>query len=368
MHDEFHDAATSHKTRRSALQSLLGATATSLSLLVPGAAVQASGVTGDPMLAESSDELREHLQRCLGGPWPDFGPLQDRVERTEQLDGFQRHYLSYQVEPTERIGAWLLIPDGASANSPAPGICVWHQHAGQYDVGKDEPAGVRSPNFGEMHMTGAALAREGYVVLCPDAAGFGERNRSPNREVRTLQGRDLEHYLFGLQVVAGRCLAWKNISDMRRAVSLLAARPEVRAERLGCYGHSMGSTHTWMVGPWEPRLKALVGNCCMPTYAAMERTSLIHCFPNYVPGWRQYGDLPDIVSLIAPRALHLNFGELDAGSPIEEVRAAMPRLEQAWQAAGARANFSWFIEAGTGHVLSEEMWRLTKEHFRRHLG
>ena len=81
MRDEFHDAATSHKTRRSALQSLLGATATSLSLLVPGAAVQASGVTGDPMLAESSDELREHLQRCLGGPWPDFGPLQDRVER-----------------------------------------------------------------------------------------------------------------------------------------------------------------------------------------------------------------------------------------------------------------------------------------------
>jgi hypothetical protein len=46
----------------------------------------------------------------------------------------------------------------------------------------------------------------------------------------------------------------------------------------------------------------------------------------------------------------------------------MPRLEQAWQVAGARANFSWFIEAGTGHVLSEEMWRLTKEHFRRHLG
>ena len=48
--------------------------------------------------------------------------------------------------------------------------------------------------------------------------------------------------------------------------------------------------------------------------------------------------------------------------------SAQASLEQAWQAAGARANFSWFIEAGTGHVLSEEMWRLTKEHFRRHLG
>ena len=36
---------------------------------------------------------------------------------------------------------------------------------------------------------------------------------------------------------------------------------EVVKDRIGCYGPSMGSTHTWLVGPWEPRLKCLVGNC-----------------------------------------------------------------------------------------------------------
>lgn len=312
-------------------------------------------------------DLRSQLLNCLGGPWPDHGPLDPQVESSEQLAGFRRERINYLVEPTERIAAWLLIPDGVSASSPAPGICVWHQHAGQYDVGKDEPAGVRAPNFGEMHQTGVALAREGYVVLCPDAAGFGERNHSFNTTVRNLRGRDLEHYLFGMYVTAGKCLAWKNISDMRRAVDYISSRPEVLPEQLGCYGHSMGSTHTWQVGPWEPRLKALVGNCCMPTYAAMERTSLIHCFPNYVPGWRQFGDIPDIVKLIAPRPLHLNFGELDAGSPIAEVRAAMPHLENAWTAAGAPQNFTWFIESNTDHVLSPEMWRLTKAHFAKHL-
>jgi dienelactone hydrolase len=315
----------------------------------------------------SPETLRQQLLTCLGGPWPDHGPLDPKTESTTQKNGYRLERINYLVEPNERIAAYLLIPDGVSPSSPAPGICVWHQHAGQYDVGKDEPAGVRAPNFGEMHQTGVALAREGYVVLCPDAAGFGERNHSLNTSVRNLRGRDLEHYLFGMYVVSGKCLAWKNISDMRRAVDYISSRPEVRPDSLGCYGHSMGSTHTWQLGPWEPRIKALVGNCCMPTYAAIERTSLIHCFPNYVPGWRQFGDIPEIVSLIAPRPLHLNFGELDAGSPIEEVRAAMPKLEHAWAAANAPENFTWFIEENTDHVLSPEMWRLTKLHFEKHL-
>ncbi|MGV2338978.1 MAG UNVERIFIED_CONTAM: hypothetical protein LVR18_34845 [Planctomycetaceae bacterium] len=138
------------------------------------------------------------------------------------------------------------------------------------------------------------------MVLGPDAAGFGERNGLQQPGGGQLRGRELEQYLFATQVVAGRSLAWQNISDMRRAVSLLAGFEFVQSERLGCYGHSMGSTHTWLVGPFEPRLRALAGNCCLPTYGAMERTGLMHCFPNYIPGWRQYGDLPDIACADRP--------------------------------------------------------------------
>jgi dienelactone hydrolase len=311
--------------------------------------------------------LRDRLLQCLGGEWPAGGPLDVRTERSEPKEGYRLERITYLVEPQERIAAYLLIPDGADAKRPAPGICVWHQHAGQYEVGKDEPAGVHAPNFGTMHMTGVALAREGYVVLCPDAAGFGERNRPPPGGRPDTVGVSLERYLFSMYVVAGQCLAWKNIFDMQRAVDLLAGRPEVCADRIGCYGHSMGSTHTWLVGPWEPRIRALVGNCCMPTYAAMERTGLVHCFPNYVPGWRAIGDIPDIVGLIAPRALHLNFGETDDGSPIREVREAMPRIRAAYAAAGAEDRFSFFIEESVGHELSPEMWRRTREHFARHL-
>ena len=127
-----------------------------------------------------------------------------------------------------------------------------------YHLGKVEPLAGR-----RLHHTGVALAKLGYVVICPDALCFGERRN------KDLAGGNFERFEFLRYVVAGKCMAWKNILDMRRAVDYLCTRPEVNKDRIGCYGHSMGSTHTWLVGPWEPRLKCLVGNCCLPTYAAI---------------------------------------------------------------------------------------------------
>ena len=304
--------------------------------------------------------FRDHLLRCLGGDWPKPGALEPKVLKTEQKDGYRLEWMTYLAEPEDRIPAILIVPDGVSPQSPAPGICVWHQHAGQWPVGKIEPAGLGGM---PMHHTGVALARLGYVVLCPDMLCFGER-RDPSGK---LDGPAFERFEFLRYVVAGQCLAWKNILDMRRAVDYISSRPEVRADRLGCYGHSMGSTNTWMIGPWEPRLKALVGNCCLPTYRGIHRTRILHCFPNFIPGLYEYGDTPDIAALTAPRALHLNIGETDGGTPIEEAREGVATIAAAYAAQGASDKFSSFIQEGTGHVLSPEMWDRTQAVFRKHL-
>ena len=302
--------------------------------------------------------LRTKLLRCLGGPWPEPCPLRPQLRETIQKDGYRIESVTYEVEPGDRVPAFVLIPNGVDAAHPAPAVAVWHQHNGAWHLGKVEMAGLAgSPT----HHTGVALAKAGYVVICPDALCFGER-QSPH-----LKGGDYERFEFLRYVVAGKCMAWKNILDMRRAIDYLVTRPEVNPDRIGCYGHSMGSTFTWLVGPWEPRLKCLVGNCCLPTYAAIHRTHILHCFPNFIPGWFQFGDTPDIAALIAPRPLHLNFGEKDDGSPIQEVRAAMTTIAAAYRQAGAADNFSYFIENGAGHVLSEAMWKLVRARFAQYL-
>lgn len=300
--------------------------------------------------------FRERLLECLGGPWPEPCDLRPVLRETVQKDGYRIESVFYEAEPGDRIPALLLIPDGVGAASPAPAVAVWHQHNGQWHLGKTEPAGLAGD---PMHHTGVALVREGYVVLCPDALCFEER-QSPH-----LQGGAYERFEFLRYVVDGKSMAWKNILDMRRAIDYLGSRPEVQKDRIGCYGHSMGSTHTWLVGPWEPRLKCLVGNCCLPTYAAIHRTHLLHCFPNYIPGLFRYGDTPDIAALIAPRALHLNFGEKDGGSPIEEVRQGVKTIARSYQQSGEPEKFSYWIEEGAGHLLSEEMWARTREKFRQ---
>ncbi|MEA1949837.1 MAG: alpha/beta hydrolase family protein [Planctomycetota bacterium] len=277
---------------------------------------------------------------------------------TIQKDGYRMESLTYEAEPSDRVPALLLVPDGVDAGHPAAAVAVWHQHNGEYQLGKSEPAGLAG---NPMHHAGVALAREGYVVLCPDALCF-EQRRSEK-----LVGQDYERFEFLRYLVSGKCMAWKNILDMRRAIDYLCSRAEVQADRIGCYGHSMGSTHAWMVGPWEPRIKCLVGNCCLPTYAAIHRTEILHCFPNFIPGWFNHGDTPDIAALIAPRPLLLNFGAEDPGSPIEEVRAGLKTIGQAYAAADAAENFSYYMEDGAEHVLSPEMWRRAREWFAKHL-
>ena len=304
--------------------------------------------------------LREHLLKCLGGPWPEPCELNPKLRETMQKGGYRIESLTYEVEPGDRVPAMLLVPDGIDANHPAPAVAIWHQHNGQYHLGKSEPAGVAG---NPMHHTGAALAKLGYVVLCPDALCFEERQDPAGK----LKGGAFERFEFLRYVVAGKCMAWKNILDMRRAVDYLVSRPEVRREKIGCYGHSMGSTHCWLVGPWEPRLKCIVGNCCLPTYQAIHKHRLLHCFPNFVPGWEQFGDTPDMAGLIAPRALHLNLGEKDGGSPIEEAKQGVETIAAAYKKADAAERFTYFIEDDAGHVLSEEMWKRMRACFEKYL-
>ena len=312
---------------------------------------------------ESSGAANAQLanyQKCLGGPFPKLERVKPKVKEIIQKDGYRIESISYEAQPGDWIPALLMVPDKVTKENPAPGIAVWHQHNGEYHLGKTEPAGLAG---NPMHHTGLALVREGYVVLCPDALCFEER-QDPTQK---LKDGSYERFEFLKEVVRGRSMAWRNVLEMKRAIDLLCSRLEVKSDQLGCYGHSMGSTHSWLVGPLEPRLKCIVGNCCLPTYDAIEEEHILHCFPNFVPGWKQFGDTPEIAALIAPRVLHLNFGEKDSGSPIGSVRQGVQRISETYKKLGEPQNFTYFIEPDKGHVLSEAMWEKVKSCFNEHL-
>jgi dienelactone hydrolase len=349
-----------NQDRRSFLKAnaALGLGALASGFIIP----QACASDNKPVITESpsADILLAKYRECLGGPFPEKVPLNSILRESIQKDGYRIESVTYEVQPGEKIPALILIPDNVSASNPAPGIAVWHQHNGEYHLGKSEPAGLAG---NPMHFTAVALVREGYVVLCPDSLCFEERQDPTG----ILKRGEYERFEFLREIVRGRSLAWKDTLDMIVSVDYLCQRPDVMSDKLGCYGHSMGSTHAWLVGPLEPRLKCIIGNCCLPTYEAIEETHILHCFPNFVPGWKKYGDTPEIAALIAPRALHLNFGEMDSGSPIESVKRGLVRIAEVYEKSGAAGKFTSYIESGAEHILSDTMWQHVKECFANHL-
>ncbi|MEN8229795.1 MAG: dienelactone hydrolase family protein [Bacteroidota bacterium] len=349
-----------HQNRRNFLKSKMILSLGALTGTMGSSNLLATSHKSNDVHSDSLDAMRESYLECLGGPFPDSTPLHTQIGESIQKEGYRIVSLSYETQPGDRVPALLLIPNSATDTHPAPGIAVWHQHNGEYHLGKSEPAGLAG---NPMHHTAVALVHEGYVVLCPDALCFEERQDPTG----ILKGGEYERFEFLRQIVRGRSLAWKSILDMKCAIDLLCECPEVLSDQLGCYGHSMGSTHAWLVSPLEPRLKCTIGNCCLPTYEAIEQEHLLHCFPNFVPGWTKYGDTPEIAALTAPRALHLNLGEKDKGSPIESAQRGLKRIAETYKIAGAGNNFSYFIEPEKGHILSDAMWKHVKECFAKNL-
>ena len=59
---------------------------------------------------------------------------------------------------------------------------------------------------------------------------------------------DFERFEFLRYVVAGKCMAWKNILDMRRAIDYLCSRPEVRADRRRMLNRMASRMSSWLAG------------------------------------------------------------------------------------------------------------------------
>jgi dienelactone hydrolase len=161
--------------------------------------------------------------------------------------------LTYASPQGGRVSAFLVAPPGAG---PFAGVVF--MHAGASD---------RSEFLGEA----IALSRRGAVSLLVDAAyRRAEPPPKPKDDARDAAARDRDDYV-GLVV------------DLRRAVDLLAARPEVDRERLGYVGHSLGATWGGALAGVEPRLRAFVLMAGLPDpgdidgsdpYAKMMRTQL----------------------------------------------------------------------------------------------
>ena len=234
--------------------------------------------------------------------------LDPRVEEVVELEnGIRREKVILQVEPEVYMPMYILIPPKQNEGKQKCFLALpGHQGAGKFSVaGRDDiPAVKRMIEFYHYDY-GMQLAKRGYVAICPDCRGFGER-----RDEALQKGTDEKSFLtstcFHLahmaeplgETVAGMC-TW----DASRLIDYVYERGEWDTDDLGVVGFSGGGMQTLWVSALDDRVK----KCIISGYLYGYRDALLllngNCSCNYVPHLWEHFDMGDIASLIAPRPL-----------------------------------------------------------------
>lgn len=314
-----------------ALQSMLAATPPDLLL---------AGSTAADYHAWRSRFLPAY--RAALGPWPE--PIDPSLEVAEEVDcgSHTRLRLYFDSSPGVAVPAYLLVPKGLRPGEKRPGLLAAHGHGdGRVNDGKDDLVGLdhgnpaRAASISAQNLDYARQAVErGYVVVVPEWLPFGER-RAPADW--TGPGRDPCNVVGMAWSYLGYTLLTQNVWDGMRALDILAARPEVDAERLGVIGLSYGGTMALHLAINDPRLKAAVVSGYLSTVrddAITMRGGGNFCGSQHVPMLLRHGDIPEMAGLIAPRPLLIEAGQRDQCFIIEDARRAYARLSAIYAAAG----------------------------------
>lgn len=284
--------------------------------------------TTETEFREWQRKFKRNIRRYLG-PKPEPIPLEVETLEQVQQDGYTREKIIFNPDAFSSIPAYVLIPDGVSAEEPAPAVLCAHGHG----VGKDGAVGIVD-DYQKQYAV--ELAKQGFVTMAPDWRSFGERLdrdewvRRPGRD-----GCNAAYFALGY---FGYQLLQLNISDGQRCLDYLQSRPEVDSKRLGCMGCSFGGTMTTYISAFDRRVKAAVIVCYLSTLtdALGDRGRGNTCGSQFMYGLRAVGDIADVAGLIAPRSCMVQIGSDDRCFIESDALNSFEHLEKIYTASGKR--------------------------------
>ena len=276
-------------------------------------------------------------------------PAPEIVDRYEGPD-FVREKVVFSTTPQFRVPAYVHVPKGVTGRAPA--IVDLHSHGGMFLFGKEKVIdfGRNHPAMTTYHAenyagrpTATALVRRGYVVITIDAFMFGERRvmmdadlprgwersaYSPDDVTRLNQVcRGKESTLAKSLTVLG--MSWPGLVawDDMRTVDYLLTRPEVDPDRIGCVGVSFGGWRSLFLAALDERIAAGCVVGFMSTIRSMLRRHVdTHSWVHFVPGLHRHLDLPDVLTLAAPRPILVQQCRRDGLFPLDGMEAAVATI------------------------------------------
>ena len=271
------------------------------------------------------------LRELLGAHRPP-AQWESRLEGTAEFADYRRESLTLHSPGVPELPVHVLTPTG-SVDGMRPGIVALHGHG---PFGHDAVAGIdstaeRAENIRTANYDfGRQLVREGYVVVAPCFTPFGRRLDSPE----SYEGNDACAVAFVRMQLLGRNLMTENLRDALWAFEALARHSAVDPERIGCVGLSYGGRMTMLAAAVEPRIRICVVSGALNVM--QERIGgRYSCGAQVIPGLLEFGDVPEIGALIAPRPAVWEVGQRDGLMVKDWIPGAWERIQRAYRALGA---------------------------------
>lgn len=296
-----------------------------------------------PFPADTTEEFaawqrrsRSRVRRILGELPRTKIPLAIEREIVEEHPDYVRERLVYWTRPGLQATAYLLTPRGLKR--PVPAVLCVHGHG---QGGKEEAIDPRSIYRG----FGRRFAEAGLVTLCPDQIGFGERALPEDKVTYQV-------LVHGLNLLGHTLIGWR-YWDLVRALDLLQGLPQVRADRVGVMGLSLGGEMTLFLSGLQTRVRA----ACVCGYLTSHRSTFLdrpHCTCGHLRDLARHFEHLDLAALIAPRPLFLDAGRQDESFPFEEAEALVRRLRPIYRLHGQpRTHLGIEVHDG-GHEIAGE--------------
>jgi dienelactone hydrolase len=311
---------------------------------IPGTAAPIAAALGEGAAVAEVKLDRARLLELMGHTPAAPPPLAPERLESVDLGDVVREKVTYAVEAGERVPAFVFVPKGTG---PFPAVLCHHQHGGEFQVGKDGPAGLGSTD--DQHYA-IELARRGYVTIAPDALAFGER-QDPSHK---LKDASYERFEALHRITEGKSLQGKYVWDARRALDYLETRAEVDASRIGMIGHSLGGQETLFTTAADTRIRAAVSSCGFGSLRVLQRDRILHNFALFVPGLAEAGDYGAVLALVAPRPFLVAARSEDPIFPLDGIEETVAAGRAAYAAAGAADRLATFYEPGP-HQFSPAM-------------
>ncbi|MSV28720.1 MAG: hypothetical protein EXQ52_08240 [Bryobacterales bacterium] len=274
------------------------------------------------------------LNEMLGSYQPP-AKWQTITESHVTLAGHERYSFLLRADGVRDLPVHLLVPTGGAAVK-RPAIVALHGH-GEY--GYDSVAGVATTREQKAAIAaanydyGVQLARRGYVVAIPCLTPFGRRLGDAKASKQDACG-----VTFVRMQLLGKLLIAENLRDALWSIELLAAQPNVDSARMGCVGLSYGGRMTMLTSAVSPRVQVAVISGALNIMQERVLGGSYGCGAQVIPGLLQYGDVPEIASLIAPRPCLWEVGNNDSLMVKDRIPNALERMRRAWGALDAAPN------------------------------